>query len=587
MGGQRARQVLESIQQGPRAPSLGAKLRWAVPVVGILLVSLAGLGEAQAAPLPPTPVFGPKIDPFVSYDAQDTCSPSAKPGTQGFHDFILKTYPKTGDFGIVRACNIGGTSEHKEGRAWDWKVYVSNPAHKDTADTVIKWLLKTDQHGNACALARRHGLMYFIWNKRIWGGYRAPNSSCASAGWKSYTGSNPHTDHVHLSWGWAGAKKQTSWWTEAGPVEKTLKASLTQKWSNAKRYRGKSADYIACSGKPVKYKFTFKNKGTATWRDVKGRGSSVGSDVFLVTTSGTKDKLSGKTRFSVNRNKNNKVRGDRKAGNCSGKPGCRKTTFIDGAIQATAPKKPGVYRSSWRLRDYSKTWGKESRGFGPKVELKLRVKDCSTGQCGCWVWCTDGSKKKVAAEGSSAQCKATGMTMCEPAKYLAHQYTPCESASSGGSGGTSSGGTSSGGTSSGGTSSGGTSSGGTSAGGTSAGGTSSGGTSAGGTSSGGSSGETGGGWGEPGAEEGDEGDPNGTSGEQLEDEHEQDDEQFEEDGFNGDEEGIEAEEPAPESGEVTCAVSSGRSSAAGSWMLLAAAVAVLRRRRRRSNSRKA
>lgn len=174
---------------------------------------------AVAAPDPPTPSFGKAIDAFASYDAQDTCDPTAKPGTASFKDFILKTYPTTGDYGITRACNIGSTSEHKEGRAWDWKVNYFNTAQRDIAETVIDWLLDTDPHGNACANARRLGMMYFIWNSKIWGAYRSPNASCATAGWKAYTGSNPHTDHVHISWAWPGAKKQTTWWTAALPPE--------------------------------------------------------------------------------------------------------------------------------------------------------------------------------------------------------------------------------------------------------------------------------------------------------------------------------------------------------------------------------
>jgi hypothetical protein len=176
--------------------------------IGMLLSAPAG-----AAPTPPTPSFGASCDAFAAYDSQDTCDPTAKPGTVDFKNLILGSYSSTGDYGITRACNIGGTSEHKEGRAWDWKVNYYNAAQRDIAETVIDWLLATDQHGNACALARRTGIMYLIWNNKVWGAYRSPNGSCASAGWKTYTGSNPHTDHVHISWSWPGAKKQTTWWT--------------------------------------------------------------------------------------------------------------------------------------------------------------------------------------------------------------------------------------------------------------------------------------------------------------------------------------------------------------------------------------
>ncbi len=181
---------------------------------------------AVAAPKPPTPSFGAACDPFNDYDAQSTCDPTAKPGVVSFRDFLTGVYPSTGDYGITRACNIGGTSEHKEGRAWDWKVNYNDLAQRDIADTVIAWLLETDQHGNACALSRRLGVMYLIWNKNIWGSYRSPNSSCATAGWKAYTGTNPHTDHVHISWAWPGANKKTSWWTSPLPSNEAPKGFL-------------------------------------------------------------------------------------------------------------------------------------------------------------------------------------------------------------------------------------------------------------------------------------------------------------------------------------------------------------------------
>ncbi|MEZ4222187.1 MAG: MYXO-CTERM sorting domain-containing protein [Polyangiaceae bacterium] len=196
-----------------------------VALLASLVPIVFGAG-AQAAAKPPTPAFGPTIEGFASYDAQDTCDPVAKPGANAFKDLILKTYAGTSNLGIIRACNIGSTSEHKEGRAWDWGVNYNNATQRDIAQTVLDWLLAKDEHGNACALARRTGMMYFIWNKQIWGAYRSPNGSCATAGWKAYTGTNPHTDHVHFSWAWPGAKKQTSFWTSPLPANEKPKGYL-------------------------------------------------------------------------------------------------------------------------------------------------------------------------------------------------------------------------------------------------------------------------------------------------------------------------------------------------------------------------
>ncbi len=49
--------------------------------------------------------------------------------------------------------------------------------------------------------------MYAICDRRIWSIYSADE------GWRADTGASPHTDHVHLSFGWAGACGATSFWT--------------------------------------------------------------------------------------------------------------------------------------------------------------------------------------------------------------------------------------------------------------------------------------------------------------------------------------------------------------------------------------
>lgn len=41
--------------------------------------------------------------------------------------------------------------------------------------------------------AEQHGISYVIWNRRIWSADRADE------GWRTYNGSNPHIDHVHVS----------------------------------------------------------------------------------------------------------------------------------------------------------------------------------------------------------------------------------------------------------------------------------------------------------------------------------------------------------------------------------------------------
>jgi hypothetical protein len=174
-------------------------------------LSAAGVLATLVIPLtataaPPTPRFGPAIEPYAVYDPQRTCDPTAKPGPIHLRDLLDQTYGHHLS-GIARACNVGGTSEHKEGRALDYHFNVNNAEDAAEAQDFLNWLLSADQYGNAHAMARRLGIMYVIWNRRIWESYRP------HLGWQPYSGSSPHTDHIHFSFSWPGAWAQTSWWT--------------------------------------------------------------------------------------------------------------------------------------------------------------------------------------------------------------------------------------------------------------------------------------------------------------------------------------------------------------------------------------
>jgi hypothetical protein len=150
---------------------------------------------------------GPDIEGYARYDPQTTCDPTPKPGTVALRNMLLSRYPNTQSFGISRACDVGGTSEHKEGRAFDWGANVNNAAQRAAVDDFLANLFATDQYGHRNALARRLGVMYVIWNQQIWGAYSA------DAGWRPYSGDSPHTDHVHISLSWAGARAETSFYS--------------------------------------------------------------------------------------------------------------------------------------------------------------------------------------------------------------------------------------------------------------------------------------------------------------------------------------------------------------------------------------
>lgn len=151
--------------------------------------------------------FGPKIEAYASYVGQSQCDPIAKPGVLAFRTLLLTTFPGTGDDGITRPCGIGGQSEHKEGRAWDWAVSAANVNDVAKVHQLFASLFAPDKYGNKDALIRRLGIMYLIWDYHIW------SASLSSDGWQPYNGPNPHTDHVHFSFSWDGANKKTSFWS--------------------------------------------------------------------------------------------------------------------------------------------------------------------------------------------------------------------------------------------------------------------------------------------------------------------------------------------------------------------------------------
>jgi Putative peptidoglycan binding domain len=136
------------------------------------------------------------------YFEQVSCNPVPMRGVRRLRNLALSTYDAGYDGGVARSCVVGGDSEHKEGRAWDWMLDVGNDRQRRVAGNFLSWLTRNDG-----LKARRLGVMYVIYNRRMWRAYDT------DLGWTAYTGSSPHTDHIHLSFTWAGARGRTSFWT--------------------------------------------------------------------------------------------------------------------------------------------------------------------------------------------------------------------------------------------------------------------------------------------------------------------------------------------------------------------------------------
>ncbi len=183
-------------------------------VLAVGAASLAGVGLVPASAALNTPVPFPArpkgltapvaqpdgVEEFAGYSGQVTCNPVLLPGVRKLRALALRTYGRGYDGGISRSCVSGGTSEHKEGRAWDWMLNVNNRTQRNAAADFLAWLTR-----NNGVQARRLGVMYAIYNRKIWKSY--------DPGWHAYSGYSAHTDHIHLSFSWAGARGRTSFWT--------------------------------------------------------------------------------------------------------------------------------------------------------------------------------------------------------------------------------------------------------------------------------------------------------------------------------------------------------------------------------------
>jgi hypothetical protein len=186
---------------------------WTGPVAGPPVPG-TGLPPAAAPAVQQPLPEGYDVSP--TYEGQAQCDPQAKAGTQRLADLIKATYGQDQTVWIPRACDVGGQSEHKEGRALDWMTDVRKPQQRANAEAFLAWLLGPDQFGNPYGNAMRLGVMYIGWNDRIWRGYDIDR------GWTELKGcfatpstghdTTCHRDHIHISLTWDGASGRTSFW---------------------------------------------------------------------------------------------------------------------------------------------------------------------------------------------------------------------------------------------------------------------------------------------------------------------------------------------------------------------------------------
>ena len=122
----------------------------------VVVAGQAYAGSGDPVPAVPVP---PAVDVVASYQGQRSCDPAAKPGVEAYARLVLTTYRQGRNGGIVRGCGTGATSEHKEGRAFDWMLSIGVPAEKAAGDALTSLADRAGRHrrrGRQRAPAGRH-----------------------------------------------------------------------------------------------------------------------------------------------------------------------------------------------------------------------------------------------------------------------------------------------------------------------------------------------------------------------------------------------------------------------------------------------
>jgi len=161
-----------------------------------------------------TPAPAVAIEGYASYQPATKCTPKAKPGTKQLGRWLVRRYG--GGYGpISRSCG-GSRSEHTEGRAFDWLLNAAAKQDRRRARDFLERAFGTDGRGHTHALARRMGIMYIIWNDRMyaaWDQFRpAPYLSSGCSSKKKCSKTLRHRDHMHVSLTRRAARAETSWY---------------------------------------------------------------------------------------------------------------------------------------------------------------------------------------------------------------------------------------------------------------------------------------------------------------------------------------------------------------------------------------
>ncbi|MDO9456301.1 hypothetical protein [Nocardioides sp.] len=176
---------------------------------------LTALLATALLPLAPASARLP-LEDFADYQPASRCAPAAKPGARELSRWLVKRHGSHAS--ISRGCRRGSavSSEHQEGRAIDWFADAGTKRGRAAARRVLDDLFAPDADGNPAVKARRMGVMYVIWNDRMYSAWRQfepePYLSSSCRNRRSCSKTLRHRDHVHVSLTRRAARGKTSWY---------------------------------------------------------------------------------------------------------------------------------------------------------------------------------------------------------------------------------------------------------------------------------------------------------------------------------------------------------------------------------------
>lgn len=225
--------------------------------------------------LPAPGSIGSPAEGYAIYDPSidniKMCAPAnMRPGVQAFSNYLAP-------FGIVAntyaACQKGF---HPRGQALDVWLY-GFAAKQAFAD----WI--TANNGE---MARRLGIVQVVWQYSLWRSYNG-GAGKPQGGWGAY-GGTPHLDHVHLSFGEAGAQGITSFFTDVigggGPVPSV--STFTEcGWLHPNQMIGTNQPLPSCDGRYALAQqgdgnlVLYRNNGSVVWHT--GTFNTVGNKTVM------------------------------------------------------------------------------------------------------------------------------------------------------------------------------------------------------------------------------------------------------------------------------------------------------------------